>query len=84
MINPREEEEYVDFRTYPLQIDWKEIENDESDAYDICDSYGLFGVALFNSLTTNLKLKIKLETFIKSFIDNYMKNIEKVNIKYLL
>jgi len=80
LINPREEEEYTDFRTYPLQIDWKDIENDESEAYEICDKYGLFGVSLFYRLTNNLKLKLKLENFVKEMIDSYIKHLDKGNI----
>jgi hypothetical protein len=32
LANPREEEDYVDFRSYPLTINWKDIYSAESDS----------------------------------------------------
>lgn len=33
--NPQEEEDYIDFRTYPLTINWKEIYSNDCDACKI-------------------------------------------------
>lgn len=30
MVNPKPDEEYIDYRTYPLKINWIDVETDES------------------------------------------------------
>jgi hypothetical protein len=47
LINPVEDEEYIDFRTYPLNIDWNEIENEKTDAYKFYDKFGYFGITIY-------------------------------------
>jgi hypothetical protein len=32
MINPKVDEEYIDYRTYPIKINWPEVETQDSEA----------------------------------------------------
>jgi hypothetical protein len=74
LINPREEEEYIDYKTYPLNIDWQEIENEESHAYDIYDKYGCFGAGLNTCLSRIKGLKLTQKYFIKNILEYYLKS----------
>ncbi len=74
LINPVEEEEYIDYRIYPLKIDWQEVENEESDTYEIFENYSYFGVSLYLGLQ-NIKTLVIKHDFLKSVIDYYYKNI---------
>lgn len=63
-------EEYIDFRTYPIPIDWAEVENEKSIAYKIFDKYGLFGIGLFSGLEPN-EMKITFKKFEISIVEYY-------------
>jgi hypothetical protein len=75
LINPIQEEEYIDFRTYPLLIDWKEVENDESEAYEIFEKFGYFGVSCFTTLSKHNHIKFSDKIF-KNILEFYIKNFE--------
>jgi hypothetical protein len=77
MDNPQEDEDYIDFRTYPLAIDWQEIENEKSDAYSIYDKYGYFGVSVFSTLSNVPNLKLTKLKFVKNIVDYYYKLFSK-------
>jgi hypothetical protein len=73
MLNPQSDEEYIDYRTYPLLIDWFEIENEKSCAYSIYDKYGYFGVSLFSSFSKIPDLKLNVNKFHKNLLEYYQK-----------
>lgn len=77
MLNPQEEEDYIDFRTYPLQIDWGEIENEKSHAYQIWDKFGYFGVSVFSSLSNLSSLILSPKTFPSKIVDYYWQLFDK-------
>jgi hypothetical protein len=63
LVNPREDDEYIDFRTYPLPIDWDDIEGEKSDAYRFYDKYGYFGANIYMQLNNTISFKAsKFET----------------------
>lgn len=64
-------EEYIDFRTYPIPIDWEKIENDKGDYFSILDKYGYFGVGLYSSLLSKCKINLDIEEYIASFLKHY-------------
>jgi hypothetical protein len=70
LLNPKPDEEYIDFRTYPIYINWGDIENEKSNAYKIYDKYGLFGVGIFQCLDEK-EMKITSKRFEFNFIDFY-------------
>lgn len=63
--SPREgtNNEYIDFRLYPITIDWNKIENGESYYYNLFILYGYFGVGVITSL---LKIQKKFRFAIES------------------
>ena len=81
LLNPQEEDDYIDFRTYPIQIDWGEVENEKSDAYQICEKFGYFGVSIFSSLLKLPKLKLSSQKFLKTIVEYYSKLFEKYEKK---
>ena len=73
-------EDYIDFRDYPLKIDWAEIENYEENYYNIFINYGYFGMALLTSLIKVQNLTINYEDFFYSILNFYHNSIKKNNI----
>lgn len=64
-------EDYIDFRVYPLNIDWKEVENYNKNYYDIYDTYGYFGIATFSLLSKVKGLALKFNDYIYSVLTYY-------------
>lgn len=73
ITNPQIDDEYIDYRTYPLLIDWCEIENEKSYAYTFYDKYGYFGVSLFSSLSKIAELNMNANKFHKNILEYYCK-----------
>lgn len=63
-------EEYIDFRTYPIPIDWEKIENN-NEYFSILYKYGYFGVGLYSSLSKKCKISLDIEEYIASFLKHY-------------
>lgn len=86
MNNPIPEDNFVDFRIYPVHIDWKEVENDESHAYDIFDKYGYLGVTLFSTLNKqDIGLDLTPKKFITQLVEYFAKNInDHKRIKFFM
>ena len=79
-------EDYIDFRLYPLDIDWKEVESCENNYYEIYDVYGCFGIATFTLLGNVNHLTLKYNDYIYSvlnFFFNSFTNQDYNNIKSL-
>jgi len=73
LINPQVEEDYIDFRTYPLPIDWSEIENEKSEAHCIYEEFGYFGVSLFSSFNKlNIFKSVTPKKFISKILESYL------------
>lgn len=64
---------YVDFRSYPLTIDWSAIENADNNCYDIYDVFGCFGIATFTMLSEIQDLMFEYNDFIYSVLNYFHK-----------
>jgi hypothetical protein len=73
-------EDYIDFRDYPLKIDWAEIENYEENYYNIFINYGYFGMAILTSLIKVENLTINYDDFFYSILSFYNDCIKKKKI----
>ena len=73
-------EDYIDFRDYPLKIDWAEIENYEENYYNIFVNYGYFGIALLTSLVKVENLTINYDDFFYSILTFYQNSVKKKKI----
>ena len=82
LLHPEQEEDDIDFRTYPLPIDWQEIENEKSEAYQICDRFGYFGVSLFSTLSKVKILHLTSKKFLKSIVEFYSKLLENYELAH--
>ena len=67
-------EDYIDFRDYPLKIDWAEIENYEENYYNIFINYGYFGISILSSLVKIDNLNLNFDNFLFSVISFYFLN----------
>lgn len=64
---------YIDFRSYPLDIDWSSIENADNNCYDIYDVFGCFGIATFTMLSEIENLSFEYNDYIYSVLNYYHK-----------
>lgn len=78
-------QDYEDFRTYPLTINWKTIEEDETAACnntltldDVYENFGLFGVSLFDIMTRKLGLNVGEDDLPDKLITHYLSLLETV------
>lgn len=70
-------EEYIDFRVYPLKIDWKEVEDYSNNLYDIYDVFGCFGISTFSLLSNVTNLSMKYNDYIFSVLNFYYNSYKK-------
>ena len=73
----------INFRNYPFNINWVEIENDENEYYYILSKYGYFGVSIYSHLNNIKKLTSNnndLIVLIAEMFSTFLKkeNFEKV------
>lgn len=78
-VNTSYQEEYIDFRVYPLHIDWYEIENTDNNYFDILELYGYFGIATLTSLSNVHGIELLVDDFIYSFLNYYYTTISDSN-----
>jgi hypothetical protein len=80
-----QDEDYVDYRAYPIKINWPEIENKDSEAciefliylVSILIKNGYFGVGLYFSVS-ELKIKgMRANNYIKNIAEFYFNRIER-------
>lgn len=64
-------------------IDWKEVENDESAAYEVFENFGYFGVSCFTTLSKNNQIKFN-EKILRNILEFYIKNFEVKKLNYYL
>ncbi len=69
-------EDYIDFRDYPLKIDWAEIENYEENYYNIFINYGYFGISILSSLVKIDNLNVNFDNFLFSVISFYFNSVK--------
>ena len=69
-------EDYIDFRDYPLKIDWAEIENYEENYYNIFINYGYFGISILSSLVKIDNLNLNFDNFLFSVISFYFNSVK--------
>ena len=66
------EEKNINYKLYPLYINWKKIENNSIDNayYNIFKLFGYFGIAIFNLLieANNNEVNYNHKNFLKSFM----------------
>jgi hypothetical protein len=83
------DEEYLDFRTYPLTISWKDTYSADNDSCiyyiylftlsldEILENYGYIAVYVYSLITQNLKnFKTRPDNFIIKIVEFYFKNFE--------
>lgn len=63
--------EYSDFRTYPLKIDWKEIEKGRSYAHEAMEAFGFLGASIYTSLNRLNNFAISYKKMPKEIIEIY-------------
>jgi hypothetical protein len=68
-------EEYIDFRTYPLKIDWQEVEDDKSQSVEIYNKYKCLGAATYTCLHSLQGLKLTDRNILKAILEYYYKLI---------
>jgi hypothetical protein len=73
-------EDYIDFRDYPLKIDWAEIENYEENYYNIFINYGYFGISILSSLVKIDNLNLNFDNFLFSVISFYFNSVKNNKI----
>ncbi len=76
-----ENEDYIDFRTYEVYIDWQEVENERSQAYQVWQSHGTFALALFSALTGIKELKFNSKKFLFNIL-KYYSNLQQDFLKH--
>lgn len=64
-------EHSFDFRDYPLPIDWKSVEDYETNTYWIFDTYGYFGISLFQSMIKIKQIEFKCNDIIFSLLNYF-------------
>lgn len=64
-------EEYIDFRQYPLIIDWQGIEDDKSQSIDIYNKYNYFGAAIFACFQQLKDIKLTEINILKTILESY-------------
>lgn len=78
-LNASSQEECIDFRVYPLHIDWFEIENTDNNYFDILELYGYFGIATLTSLSNIHGIELLVDDFIYSFLNHYYTSVSDYN-----
>lgn len=61
-----------------MPIDWAAVEDDKSQAYDIMERYGYFGVALFTLLSGDQSFKWRPSKFIVCYVEYYNDLVKKL------
>lgn len=78
-------ENEMDFRTYPISINWYEVENDKKDYFGILEKFGYIGVALYSALDNYKGIKLTSEHFLLTifefFSNLYKKSKNEENLK---
>lgn len=72
-ISSKDNDEYPDFRTYPINIDWKEIDKGRSNAYDAMILYGYLGVSIYLTLKNKLDYNMSYKTIPNDLLSIYSK-----------
>lgn len=72
-ISSKDNDEYPDFRTYPINIDWKEIDKGRSNAYDAMILYGYLGVNIYLRLKNKLDYNMSHKTIPNDLLSIYIK-----------
>ena len=79
-------DEYCDFRSYPLNINWKDLDSLQNDAYEIQAESGLVGVSIYfailacNSLSEkSFKITPPEKKFVSSIAQFYFNCCEKAD-----
>lgn len=74
LINPQEDlTEYFDFRTYPLNVNWKDLDSLQNDAYEIKDETGIVGVSVYFGILSCSSLMC--EKAFKAIHEKFVANI---------
>lgn len=73
------EQEYSDFRTYPLRMDWKEIEKGRSYAHEAMCTFGFLGANIYISLN-GLQHPISYKKMPKDLLDIYSQIIKNYSM----
>ena len=80
-------DEYPDFRTYPLNIDWKEVEKGKTFAYEAMIEYGYLGAHVYSTINNHFDYQLGYKKLPYDLIELYSKIVKKneiSNIKKLI
>lgn len=64
---------FPDFRTYPLKIDWREVEKGKSYAYEAMDEFGFLGVSIYTRLARLNKFDLNYKKIPLEVLEIYCK-----------
>jgi hypothetical protein len=67
----------VDYRTYPIQIDWPLVEDLKSDAFPVFQNYGYLGISLFTCISNNKSIFQSSDKFMACTVDYYLVQFNK-------
>ncbi len=71
----------INFRNYPFNINWVEIENDENEYYYILSKYGYFGASIYTQL--NKIKKVTLNNLIVLIAEMFSSFLKKESLEKL-
>ena len=74
--------EYIDFRTYPLKMDWKEIEKGKSFAYEAMTYFGYLGASIYTNLNRLNSFGISYKKMPKEILLIYIELIKELKESY--
>lgn len=61
----------IDFRTYPININWYNIENDKKNYFSVLEKYGYIGVAIYTSIDSEVNIRMNNEKLLSSLLDSF-------------
>lgn len=73
LLRNRCSEDFPDFRTYPLKIDWREVEKGKSYAYEAMEEFGYLGVSIFTRLIRLNKFDLNYKKIPLEVLEIYSK-----------
>lgn len=71
---------YIDFKSYPLNIEWTLVNDQNSHAYDVLDKYGMIGCFIYCKLN-EAKMKIKYYRIDSELINTFISTQNEVKFK---
>ena len=61
----------IDFRTYPITINWYNIENDKKNYFSVLEKYGYIGVGVYTAMDSEVNIRMNNEKMLSSLLDSF-------------